>query len=164
MAREIPRRLGGLGMTTLAVCLCFSAVHIQGASVEELKWLAGCWQSAGGEKRQITEHWMAPAGGTMLGISRTTAGGKTLEFEFIRIGQEENGDIFFVALPSGQKETRFKLIKLAENEAVFENPAHDFPQRVIYRRDGDTLTGRIEGTRDGQVKGIDFPYQRVACD
>ena len=50
------------------------------------------------------------------------------------------------------------------NEAVFENPAHDFPQRVIYKRDGDKLNARIEGTKDGKTRGIDFPYTRIACD
>jgi len=44
---------------------------------------------------------------------------------------------------------------------VFEDLAHDFPQRVIYRRLGpDAGTGRIEGQIGGQAKSIDFPYKR----
>lgn len=47
---------------------------------------------------------------------------------------------------------------------TFENLAHDFPQRVIYRRAGaDSLIARVEGTRAGQPRGFDFPYRRVAC-
>ena len=133
------------------------------ASVEDLAWLKGCWRSAG-EGRQTTEHWLSPAGGAILGISQTIAAGKTVEFEFMRIAQEENGDIFFIATPSGQKETRFKLVKFGAGEAVFENPAHDFPQRVIYRRDGDSLLGRIEGLSKGKGRAVDFPLRRVPCD
>jgi hypothetical protein len=47
---------------------------------------------------------------------------------------------------------------------VFENAAHDFPQRVLYRREAaDRLVARIEGLRNGQPRGIDFPMQRMAC-
>ncbi len=46
---------------------------------------------------------------------------------------------------------------------MFENPAHDFPQRVIYRRLGaDAVTGRIEGQIGGQARSVDFPYKRGA--
>ena len=108
---------------------------------------------------------MAPAGGSMLGMSRTVADGLTLEFEFMRIAQEESGDVFFIAKPSGQKEARFKLIKADAREVVFENPAHDFPQRVIYRLgDGGSLLGRIEGVSKGTEKSADFPMKRVPCD
>jgi hypothetical protein len=35
---------------------------------------------------------------------------------------------------------------------VFENPAHDFPTRVAYRRDGDRLVATVSGPggRDAQ--------------
>jgi len=144
----------------LATVFSFSA---SAASLDELAWLSGCWHSEG-EKRQITEHWMKPAGGNMLGVSHTVADGKTREFEFMRIMQDANGDIFFVATPSGQKEARFKLVFVASAEARFENPNHDFPQRIIYRRDGDSLLGRIEGTAEGTERAVDFPLKRISCE
>ena len=106
---------------------------------------------------------MRPAGSNLLGMSHTVVDGKTREFEFMRIVQEDNGDIFFVATPSGQKEARFKLINASDREVRFENPEHDFPQRIIYRRDGESLVGRIEGTSKGKERAIDFPLKRVAC-
>ena len=107
---------------------------------------------------------MTPGGNNILGMSHTVVDGKTREYEFIRIVQEENGDIFFVATPSGQKEARFKLMIVTDREARFENPDHDFPQRIIYRRDGNSLTGRIEGVSKGKERAVDFPLKRVACD
>ena len=133
-------------------------------TINDLAWLKGCW-SSNRNGRETTEHWMKPAGGTMLGISRTVAEGKTVEFEFMQIRQEANDEIFFVAKPSGQLEATFKLIKGSANEAIFENPQHDFPQRVIYRLQGDgSLLGRIEGVSKGKEKSVDFPMTRERCD
>ena len=133
-------------------------------TINDLAWLKGCWNSER-NGRAITEHWLKPAGGTMLGISRTVAEGKTVEFEFMQIRQEANGEILFIAKPSGQPEATFKLSKGTAREVIFENPQHDFPQRVIYRLQGDgSLLGRIEGVSKGKEKAVDFPMTRARCD
>lgn len=133
-------------------------------TITDLAWLKGCW-SLSRNGRETTEHWLKPAGGTMLGISRTVADGKTVEFEFIQIHQETNGEIFFIAKPSGQAQATFKMIKGSANEVIFENPQHDFPQRVIYRLQSDgSLLGRIEGVSKGKEKSVDFPMIRARCD
>jgi len=47
---------------------------------------------------------------------------------------------------------------------IFENAAHDFPQRIIYRLNDDgSLLARIEGKRGGELKGVDFPMRRAPC-
>jgi hypothetical protein len=130
--------------------------------VQDLAWMSGCWASVDGEAGS-GETWTAPAGGTLLGVSRTVKGGKTVAHEFMQVRETGPGRIAFIALPSGQKEASFPLVRLSGQEAVFENPQHDFPQRVIYRREGDLLTGRIEGRIDGEAKAIDFPMRRQPC-
>ena len=58
----------------------------------------------------------------------------------------------------------FLLARLSETEVVFENLAHDFPQRIIYRLQAEGyLTGRIEGEIEGEARAVDFPLQRVDC-
>ena len=53
---------------------------------------------------------------------------------------------------------------VSDSAVIFENPAHDFPQRIIYRRRGaDSLLARVEGMRGGRLRGLDFPYRRVPC-
>ena len=133
----------------------------QTAAIDQLSWMSGCWrQDAGG--RVIDEFWMAPAGGMMLGTGRTVAKGRVVEFEFMQI-REDAGRLVFTAKPSGQPEASFPAIKTGAREVVFENPTHDFPQRVIYRGEGETLIGRIEGTQNSKPRGTDFPLRRVAC-
>jgi len=103
---------------------------------------------------------MKPAGGALLGMSRTVKGNRTTEWEFLRIA-DEGGRLAYVARPSGQAENVFPLKTLSETEVVFEDPKHDFPQRIVYRRNADgSITARVEGEMGGKVKGVDFPYQR----
>lgn len=135
------------------------------AGVEQLGWLSGCWQStAAGTEAGSVEMWTTPDGGTLLGLSRTVRGGRTSEYEYMRIGPDAHGRLAFHAQPSGQPATLFPLLRLDADEVVFENAGHDFPQRVAYRRDGaDRVVGRIEGRSGGKDKVIEFPLRRVGC-
>jgi hypothetical protein len=133
------------------------------ADISELQWMAGCWSQDGREIGSV-EQWTAPAGGSMLGMNRIVSGGKTITFEFMRIVEEEDGWIGFVASPSGQETARFKLVSMNASKVIFENPKHDFPQRIIYRLDSDgDLIGRIEGEVDGVERAADFPMTRTRC-
>lgn len=142
----------------LTACAAASASPAEGA-LAKLAWLQGCWAADGAELGS-GEHWMAPAGGSMLGMSRTIRKGRTSEYEFLRIAQGADGRLAFIAQPSGQPQAAFPLLRQDEDTVVFENPAHDFPQRVIYRRIGDT---RLHARIEGRGKGIDFPMSRTAC-
>ncbi len=148
----------------LLIAFAGTAPSSWAASVSDLSWLAGCWASVGAEAGS-GEQWMPPAGGTLLGTSRTVKNGRTVAHEFMQIREIEPGKIAFIVNPSGQAETSFPLAKTGEREAVFENPQHDFPQRVIYRLDGDgVLRASIEGLSKGQLKTIEFPMKKVDCE
>jgi hypothetical protein len=87
-----------------------------------------------------------------------------VDYEFLRIVLDTYG-IYYVEKTSGNKdETRFNLVRSSAGEIVFENPAHDFPQRILYKLIGNSLTARIEGTSNGKLRGIDFPYTRTKCE
>jgi hypothetical protein len=133
--------------------------------INDLSWLAGCWE-ANVRGREVNEQWMKPGGGIMLGMARTVSQGKAAEFEFTQIREDKDGSIYYVAKPSGQAEASFKLVILKNQKmAVFENPQHDFPQRIIYSRLSDgSLFARVEATVNGQLRGIDYPYKRAKCE
>ena len=131
------------------------------SDVERLSWLAGCWTQPR-TNGLVEEHWMTPRGGSMLGMSRTVVGGKMVEYEFLRIAVV-GGTLAYVAKPSGQAEATFPVKSIDDGAVVFENLAHDFPQRIIYRRTPDgAVTARIEGTVKGEARGRDFPYTRCS--
>lgn len=151
-------------LSAAVLALSVGSAHAAPDALAQLGWLAGCWRAAGAEAGSV-EQWMAPAGGTMLGMSRTVKGGKTVAHEFLQIRESAPGKLAFIAMPSGQPAASFGVLELSAHHVVFENPAHDFPQRVIYRRDGDAiLNARIEGMIKGKSKTIDFPMRRTRCD
>lgn len=133
-----------------------------------LAWLAGCWEArstAGGRTTVSSEQWMPEAGGLLLGMGRTVRDGRLVNFESVRVVLEGEGQtLVYIANPSGQKETRFPLKSADDGRFVFENPAHDFPQRVIYQRQADgSLFARIEGERNGQTRHVDYRMKRAGC-
>jgi hypothetical protein len=153
------------GAFLFVCCILAGSAFAQGQkpTIVDFSWLAGCWDGSG-NGRETLEQWMKPSGQTLLGMSRTVVNGKTVAYEFMQI-REQDGEILFIAKPSKQAETPFKLIKYADQEAVFENPQHDFPQRVIYKLEKDgSLAAAIEGTSKGKSKRIDFPMRRAKCD
>lgn len=154
-----------LGITIVLLLIgCAASAQTEKRSVNDLSWLAGCWE-ANRNGREINEQWMKPSGGTMLGMGRTVADGKAREYEFLQIREEQDGAVYYVARPSGQPEASFKLVKSENKELVFENPQHDFPQRIIYRLQPDgSLFARIEGTANGKARGFDYPMKRASCN
>lgn len=128
------------------------------ASLAGLEWLSGAWKmEASG--RLIEEQWTTPAGGSMLGVSRTIKNGKMVEFEFLRI-EEREGTLVYIAQPGGVPPTEFRLISATPNEWVFANLQHDFPQRIRYRRNPDgSVTARVEDATG--KKGSNFQYKRA---
>jgi hypothetical protein len=140
-------------MLRLMAALLFVPVTIgaQGAppTIADLAWLAGSWVGETGGIL-MEEHWTAPDGNSMVGMHRDVGKGGTMLFEFLRI--EQRGDqMTYWSMPNGRSPaTAFPLKELSGTRVVFENPAHDFPQRIIYWKDGSDLRARIEGTMKGK--------------
>lgn len=110
-------------------------------------WLEGTWTSTAPDGTVTRETWVS-AGDGLSGESRTTrADGTEAESEVLRI--ESKDGLTYVAAPSGQRETRFVARQASAQDLVFENAAHDFPQRIAYHRDGSVLTATVS-TLDGK--------------
>lgn len=130
--------------------------------IGDVAWLQGCWEFAAGD-RTVEEHWFAPRAGTMLGASRTVRRGELAEYELMLIREHSSG-LAYEAHPNGQPATTFLARDFDGHDIVFENTAHDFPQRIGYRRDGDGgLFAWIEGTQGGGTRRIEFPYRAEPC-
>jgi hypothetical protein len=144
-------------------------VNLPTDSMAELSWLYGCW---GGKVngRDFREQWMPLRGNTLVGIGSTEFEGKLSSYEYLRIESRADG-IFYVALPSGQKEEAFKLVSAVKDDRdksstfTFENPQHDFPQRISYRRGTEGwLYATVEGKTQGQDRQVTYPYRRIDCE
>jgi hypothetical protein len=131
-------------------------------ALTDLGWMAGSWSGTAARGLEMEEHWTAPKGNSMLGIHRDVASGKTRLFEFLRI--EQQGDqIVYLSMPQGRSPaTPFPLKEVSGTRVVFENPAHDFPQRIIYWKDGSDLRARIEGTMNGKEGSQEWRWSPAA--
>jgi hypothetical protein len=148
---------------TMVGAVALGAAVRQQPSLERVRWLAGCWEARAGQ-RVTLEMWMPPSGGLMMGASRTTVGGAVRETERLQLAAE-GGILVYTALPSGQRETEFRSTEVTDSGFVVENPSHDFPQRIRYRRRGsDSVIARVEGPGPNGPRGFDIALARVRCE
>lgn len=110
--------------------------------ISQLGWLSGHWRTEATELSWTEELWSGTEGQSLLGLNRTVQDDRTDGFEFMRIAADEQGPAFHVS-PSGASVVRFAMVESRPNIVVFENRAHDYPQRIVYRREGDRLLATV---------------------
>ena len=130
------------------------------ASLSDLAWMSGSW--AGTMNGLRAEEFWSPADGTMMAsVHRDLKDGRTVSFEFLRIEQRGDSLVHF-ATPRGRNTTPFPLQSLAGRKVVFENLAHDYPQRILYWAGGnDTLHARTEGVVNSKLESEEWTWTRV---
>jgi hypothetical protein len=125
------------------------------ATMGDLAWLARAWVGTRG-KSSIEERWSPPLGGAMLAVSRTVSGEKMVAFEYLRI-VERDGGLVYIAQPRGRPPTEFVLTELSKTRAVFENPRHDSPQRIVYELSAEGgLNASIGFMKGGTPRRFEF--------
>lgn len=129
------------------------------AAIGDMAWLVGAWIGTRSSGTSIEERWSPPLGGAMLGVSRTVSRGKMSAFEYLRIVERDSG-LIYIAQPGGNQPTEFVLTELTVTRAVFDNPRHDYPKRIVYEVsvDGD-LTATIGFMKGGSPRS--FGYKRA---
>ena len=104
--------------------------------------MVGCWAGEHAGER-FHERWTRADPSTLLAVSHTVKAGRMTAFEFLRVVVKD-GKAVYVAQPGGAPPTEFVASSATGERIVFENPAHDFPKRVIYR-----------ASRPGPPHGVD---------
>jgi hypothetical protein len=128
------------------------------AKVAALEWLSGTWvQEKDGER--VVESWVGPGNGLMAAVNLTTYPGGRKTFEFLRIAETPTGYSYF-ASPGGRVPVEFALKESGERRVVFENPQHEFPRRIAYWREGESLIARIEGSLHGAERSEQWRFER----
>lgn len=129
------------------------------ALIGDLAWLSGAWVGTRGTNGTISfeERWSPPKGGAMLAVSRTVnAAGRMSAFEFLRVMEREGG-LVYVAQPGGAPPTEFVLTELSAKRAVFDNPRHDYPKRIVYELSAEGgLTATIGYMKGGTPRRFEF--------
>jgi hypothetical protein len=134
------------------------------AAASSLSWMAGHWAGTDGPV-QMEEIWTGADGGALVGLHKDVSAKagppRMVSFEFLRV-ETAGASLVYVAQPGGRPPTRFPLAEIGARRAVFANPAHDFPQRILYWLDeAGALHARIEGPRDRKTVGEEWTWSRV---
>lgn len=148
--------------------LLFSVVTVNAQSFSErdfkpLHALQGLWKMETG-RGAIYEEWQVKTDDKLGGRSYRINNADTMIMERIELFINGNEIVYrpVVTDQNNQQPVTFKLVSNTDGRYVFENKAHDFPQRVIYKIvSSDSVHARIEGIRNGQERGSDFRYSRV---
>lgn len=149
--------------TLAAVGILLGSTAIaQTRSLADVQWMVGCWERTTRTGKGV-ELWSAPRAGMMMGVAYTVTDTSVREQEQLRIWASAD-TLVYEAHPSSQARTLFKTAAPVTGEITFENPLHDFPQRISYRRVGaDSLVARIEGDRANRIQPITYPFKRGEC-
>jgi len=146
-------------MVTAAAWAMLAVGALAQAPAQTPDWLAGAWLMCG-RGQEISETWVGAGSGVLVGVGLTRGATGRVSFEHMRIAPNAAGVLSFYGAPNGAPATEFASVSQSENRIVFENLAHDFPQRVIYARDGRTLTARVEDAEGAQ--SMEWRYRRAS--
>src|SRR5215831_6575593 len=128
----------------IASIAALATMYTHAEGLDDLGWMAGSWiERKGGTVTE--EHWLPPSGGLMIAVNRTVAEGKPTSFEVLRI-EMRDGKPSYLSSPGGRPAVEFRTVEQSAQRIVFEDPAREFPRRILYWRDGEALMARIEGT------------------
>jgi energy-coupling factor transporter ATP-binding protein EcfA2 len=132
------------------------------AVIGDLSWITGAWIGSRPSGSTFEERWSPAKGGAMLATSRTVnASGKMSAFEFLRI-VERDGGLVYIAQPNGAPPTEFVLTELSAKRAVFDNPRHDYPKRIVYELSADGgLTAMIGFMKGGTPRRFEFKREGI---
>ena len=130
-------------------------------NLADLNRLIGIWTRAT-KRGDAFEEWTKVSERTFEGLAYRTKDRERIITEYLRL-EQFGSEIFYTAkVPQNPYPVAFKLVSFTNSIATFENPHHDFPQKIIYtfKQDG-SLHARIEGPQNGETVGIDFLFSRT---
>lgn len=142
-------------------CTLIAAGHSLPQSILSLR---GSWVMKT-DNAKIYEHWMAVGDSVLIGSSyRVTEYGDSILLERLTI-KYINDTLCYIPTLVDQEDYKpvvFKLSLINNKQVVFENPLHDFPQRIEYQWVGThEMQAFVSGTFQGQASILKYHYKRI---
>jgi hypothetical protein len=132
--------------------------------IQKLAWLLGDWENLSPEGNSY-ERWKKISDTQYGGIGFVLVNADTVFFEGLQIEERSDG-LYYIPTVRDQNNAEsvsFKLTTSANGAFLFENPTHDFPQKILYKQiNADSVYAEISGMQNGKEKVEKFPMRRSA--
>ena len=122
-------------------------------------WLLGTWEMKT-IRGTFYEIWITANDSTLQGKSFKVTGKDTVVLERLEVSYRKR-KFYYTSTVSGQNNempVSFQMTLLKDDAFIAENPQHDFPQRIGYRRTGNTLDAWIDGKANGKYAKQAFRF------
>lgn len=134
----------------------------QYTQLAKMDWLLGSWGHTSKEGT-LAENWVKTNDSVYKGESFFIIEKDTVFAEYVDLA-EANGRLTYTVSVKGQnneKPVAFTMTSGDDKTTAFENPEHDFPNKITYNKvNNDSLVATISGMRDGKPATETFAMKR----
>ncbi len=146
----------------LAIVSCKNQEASEKDKIKSANWLLGKWSTKTADGI-LSESWKRINDSTFQAESFFIKEKDTLHFETITL-QQKGEELFYNATVKGQNENKavsFKMTIGTQKQLVFENPKHDYPQKITYTQiNKDSLVASISGVQLGKISSEKFGMKK----
>ncbi|MBF0693463.1 MAG: hypothetical protein IR153_00225 [Flavobacterium sp.] len=146
----------------IAVVGCGEARKKDRDLTRKADWMVGTWQHKSAEGN-LTEHWEKLNDSTYHGHAYFIYGKDTLHNERVVLSKRK-GAITYSPTVQGQNEDKpvdFAFVSFENGKLTFENPAHNYPQKIVYQKKADSLVAEISGIQQGKMSSERFAMSKM---
>ncbi len=130
--------------------------------IDEVAWFLGSWENNTREMN-FREIWTKENDSLYKVHSFITIKNDTVFNENVAL-LERNDSLFYIVSVKNQnneKPVSFYMSSFKNDEITFENPTHDFPNKIIYKKiNPDSIVATIVGVQKGNPVSEDFPMKK----
>lgn len=152
-----------LCLVVIVVLLFQGSVMAQNASLSSLNWLLGSWEQ-NSPTITVVESWEYSSDSTaLIGKGITRKNGEVITQEVLSISIIDDIVCYNVKVENhNNNETiTFRKTEATDNSILFENPDHDFPQKIFYKQiTNNQIEAEVSAIINSKEKKIRFLYNR----
>ena len=147
----------------LTIVSCKKSDETENDKIKVANWILGNWENKSPDGN-LTENWKKANDSTFQATSYFIKEKDTIHFETITL-QQKGEQLTYSATVKGQNDDKpvaFKLTTVTEKQLAFENPKHDYPQKISYTQiTPDSLVAKISGIQQGKPSSEQFSMKKI---
>lgn len=132
-------------------------------ALKNADWLIGRWENNSPEGN-LSETWKVENDSTFSGESYFVVKNDTVFSEKVSLFETNGKLIYKVSVPgqNDEKPVEFESSFFNNKTMIFENPKHDYPNKIIYNKvSADSLVAKISGLKKGMQAEETFKFKKT---